>query len=142
MALGGILAVIGFDAKLRPKATTTHHLNPPRQSWHVHSAHRCFRWRRWFYSRGRPRPYTFTWTLKTNDALLRSYRLTLSWKVYYTLRVRLFAERASLLTRDELGQYRALEWHEGEQKYKENPRMGVLVEVTVRTSNSCSSLEK
>jgi len=28
------------------------------------------------------------------------------------------------------GQYRALEWHEGEQNYKENPRMGVLVEVT------------
>jgi len=28
------------------------------------------------------------------------------------------------------GQYRALEWHEGEQKYKENPQMAVLVEVT------------
>ena len=38
---------------------------------------------------------------------------------------------ASFLTRNEPGQYSALEWHEGEQKYKENARMGVLVEVTV-----------
>jgi len=45
--------------------------------------------------------------------------------------VRMLVERASL-TWDEPGQYRALEWHEGEQKYKENPQMGVLVEVTVR----------
>ena len=42
----------------------------------------------------------------------------------------LLAERVSL-TRSEPGQYRALEWHEGEQQYKENPQMGVLVEVTV-----------
>jgi len=42
------------------------------------------------------------------------------------------AERVSL-TRNEPGQYRALEWHEGEQQYKENPQMGVLVEVTVRS---------
>ena len=46
----------------------------------------------------------------------------------------LFAERV-LLTLNEPGQYRALEWHEGEQLYKENPQMGVLVEVTVRSPN-------
>jgi hypothetical protein len=50
-----------------------------------------------------------------------------------TLPVWQFVKRASSLTRDEPGQYRALEWHEGEQKYKENPQMGVLVEVTVCT---------
>ena len=44
----------------------------------------------------------------------------------------LLAEHVSL-TRNEPGQYRALEWHEGEQQYKENPQMGVLVEVTVRS---------
>jgi len=97
-----------------------------RQSWHARSVHRYSRWRLWFYLRGRLRHYTFTWISKTNDASLRSCRLTPSWKVYTLL-----AERASLLTRNEPGQYRALQWNEGEQKYKENLQLGVLVEVTV-----------
>ena len=105
---------------------------PIRQSWRVRSAHHCSRWRLWFYSHGRLRPYTFTWISRRSDVSLRNFQLTLLWKVY-TLPARLLPERALLLTRDEPGQYRALEWHEGEQKYKENPRMGVLVEVTVCT---------
>lgn len=128
-----ILCVI---ALLRAKGHDNSSSQPTRQSWHAHSVHRYSRWRHWFYSCGRLRPYTFTWISKTNDASLRSCQLTLLWKVYHTLPVRLSVRRASLLTRNELGQYRALEWHEGDQKYKENPRMGVLVEVTVRTPNS------
>ena len=97
-----------------------------RQQWRARSVHRYSRWRLWFYSHGRVRPYTFTWISKTNDVSLRSCQLTPSWKVHTS-----YAKRAPLLTRREPGQYRALEWHEGEQNYKENPRMGVLVEVTV-----------
>lgn len=31
-----------------------------------------------------------------------------------------------------LGHYRAIEWSESEQKYTENPELGILVEVNVR----------
>ena len=31
-----------------------------------------------------------------------------------------------------LGHYRALEWSEAQQKYAENPELGIIVEVTVR----------
>ena len=108
-----------------------------RQPWHARSAPRYSRWRLWFYSHGRLLPYTFIWTSKTNDALLRNCRLTLSWKVRVPS-CSLPDEWASLLTWNEPGQYRALEWHEGEQKYRENPRMGVLVEVTVCTPRPLS----
>jgi hypothetical protein len=43
---------------------------------------------------------------------------------------------ASHVTNVLIGHYRALEWKEKEQKYVEDPNLGIIVEVEVRTTPS------
>ncbi len=74
--------------------------------------------------------YISTWTPTRNDVSLKRFLPTLSWRVrLHSLTSKPSDPHWSCFSI--IGHYKALEWSEQEQKYIENPNLGILVEVDV-----------